>query len=79
MKYPLGEVYFDTAINGGGVALLHQSGGNAKIFVDLKAVRYQQLARENPKKARFLKGWLQRAADLRNYIIDHPTEPTQTK
>lgn len=40
MKYPLGEVYFDTAINGGGTAALHASGGDAKALIDQKVAHY---------------------------------------
>lgn len=79
MKYPLGEVYFDTKVNGGNNTLLHRSGGDAKTFVDLRAIHYRWLAKENPKNEKFLKGWLQRAADLRHYIMDNSAEPAPTK
>ncbi len=77
MKYPLGEVYFDAKVNGGGNALMLASGGDSNKFLDLRDERFRGLVDKNPKNARFLDGWLQRTEDLRQYIRTNPTEPKQ--
>ena len=55
MKYPLGEAYFDTVVNGGGSAALHASGGDAKKLIDQKVAHYMRIVKRNPSKAKFLK------------------------
>ncbi|HWB60376.1 MAG TPA: glycosyl hydrolase 108 family protein [Chthoniobacteraceae bacterium] len=68
MPAGLGEVYFDAMENGGGDALLKQSGGDINRFLDLRADRFRSVAKSNPKLAGYLGGWLNRVEDLRRFV-----------
>ena len=37
-------------------------------MLDWRAARYHNLVEENPKLAKFLKGWLNRTAALRDFL-----------
>ncbi|MGD0280761.1 MAG: glycosyl hydrolase 108 family protein [Dissulfurispiraceae bacterium] len=69
LPYPLSLVHFDTYVNSpaAAVKLLKKSGGNTGIYLEMRARRYTRLAELRPGRyARYLKGWMNRVADLRN-------------
>lgn len=66
---PLGEVHFDTCVNtGAGQAkkFLVRSR-NAAEYLELRDDFYRGLAARRPRMKKFLKGWLNRTADLRRW------------
>jgi hypothetical protein len=67
---PLAAVQFDTAINMGvdeAKNLLAKSNGDVKTYLALREARYREIAK-NPAKAKDLPTWLQRNADLSNFV-----------
>ncbi|MBF0560364.1 MAG: hypothetical protein HQL08_16480, partial [Nitrospirae bacterium] len=69
LPYPLSLVHFDTYVNSpaAAVKLLKKSGGNTGAYLSMRAQRYTRLAELRPERyAKYLKGWMNRVADLRN-------------
>jgi lysozyme family protein len=69
LPYPLSLIHFDTYVNSpaAAVKLLKKSGGNTEAYLEMRARRYTRLAELRPERyARYLKGWINRVADLRN-------------
>ncbi|MFO0753772.1 MAG: glycosyl hydrolase 108 family protein [Thermodesulfovibrionales bacterium] len=65
---PLSVVHFDTYVNSPAAArkLLEKSGGDAEVYLGMRAKRYRRLAALRPQRyGRYLKGWLNRIASLR--------------
>lgn len=74
LPYPLSLVHFDTYVNSpaAAVKLLGKSGGNADKYLAMRAQRYTRLAELRPDRyGRYLKGWMNRIADLRNITGEH--------
>ena len=74
MPSPLGEVFFNCCVNcGAGRARRILAGveheGAAGGFLDLQEAYYRRLANARPVLEKFLKGWLNRTADLRRTVI----------
>jgi lysozyme family protein len=68
LSQPLDWVFFDTAVNLGisrASEFLKESNGNIKKFLDLRIAKYRSLGEDNPRLARYVKGWINRAEDLR--------------
>jgi hypothetical protein len=66
----LAAVQFDTAFNMGVPAakdLLQQSGGDVPTYLKLREQHYRDIAKD-PTKAANLPNWLQRNADLSNFV-----------
>ena len=72
---PLGEVFFNACVNcGAGRARLilqalpvpHTAGA----FLDAQEAFYRRLVAARPALAKFLKGWLNRTADLRRWVAN---------
>lgn len=73
LPQPLGEVYFNACVNcGAGRAgtLLKSlpSPPSAAGFLDAQEAFYRRLAQARPGLRKFLKGWLNRTADLRRKV-----------
>ena len=75
LPYPLGEVYFNCCVNCGvgraskiqhdpAVRLPH----DAVHFLDAQEAFYRRLVEARPKARKYLKGWLNRVADLRRWV-----------
>ncbi len=74
LPYPLSLVHFDTYVNSPTAAmkLLGKSGGSAEAYLAMRARRYTRLAELRPARyGRYLKGWMNRVADLRNITAEH--------
>ena len=70
---PLGEVFFNACVNcgpGRARALLRAAPAppTALLFLDAQDAFYRRLAQARPGLAKFLKGWLNRTADLRRQV-----------
>jgi len=77
-KLPAGmaEIQADTAVNmgvGAAERLLKASGGDPNRYLQLREERYRAIARNDPSKARYLRGWLDRNARLRDYVSGSAT------
>lgn len=67
----LGEVYFNACVNAGqgrAAKLMAESNGIASAFLDAQEGFYRRLAAQKPRMSKYLKGWLNRTRDLRNYL-----------
>lgn len=76
LPYPLSLVHFDSYVNSPTAAmkLLKKSGGNTETYLSMRAMRYTRLAELRPERfAKYLKGWINRVADLRNIAAVHST------
>ena len=74
LPYPLSLVHFDTYVNSPAAAtkLLKKSAGNTDAYLSMRANRYARLAELRPAKyGKYLKGWINRVADLRNITTGH--------
>ena len=74
LPYPLSLVHFDTYVNSPAAAtkLLKKSAGNTDAYLSMRAHRYTRLAELRPAQyGKYLKGWINRVADLRNIIAGH--------
>ena len=74
LPYPLSLVHFDTYVNSPAAAtkLLKKSGGNTDAYLAMRANRYTRLAELRPERyGKYLKGWINRVADLRNITAGH--------
>lgn len=68
---------FDTAVNMGvGTAkkLEQASEGDWIKYLQLRAIRYQQLIDKNPKLSVFKNGWLNRVNKLKTFILSHQAD-----
>lgn len=67
LKWPLNLVVFDTAVNlGSGRARAYLSiTNNPEAFLALRVKHYRDLVQRRPRKKKFLRGWMNRIADLR--------------
>jgi len=68
LPYPLNMIHFDTYVNSPAAArkILAKSGGNADAYLEIRAQRYQRLAKLRPEVyAKYLKGWMNRVDHLR--------------
>ena len=75
---PVGEVFFNACVNcGAGRArtILHALPvpHTAAAFLDAQEAFYRRLTAARPPLTKFLKGWLNRTADLRRFIEKIPT------
>lgn len=69
---PLAIAHFDTYVNSPSAAarFLKQSGGDASEYLELREVRYRRLATTKPARfSKYLKGWLNRLAALRQTVF----------
>ena len=69
LPYPLSLVHFDTYVNSPAAAakLLKKSAGNTDSYLAMRVHRYTRLAELRPSQyGKYLKGWINRVADLRN-------------
>ncbi len=67
LSWPLCLLVFDTAVNmGEGTArnMLAAAGDDWNAFIGIRKLRYETIAKNKPKEARFLSGWLNRLANL---------------
>lgn len=67
----LATVALDAAVNQGvgpARAMLAASGGDPMRMLQLRAQAYQNIAANNPAKAQYLQGWLNRLNDLKTQI-----------
>ena len=74
LPYPLSLVHFDTYVNSPAAAtrLLKKSAGNTDAYLSMRAERYTRLAELRPAQfGKYLKGWINRVADLRNITAGH--------
>jgi len=68
---PFKFVYFDTCVNcgvGRAKSLRAKSGDDAKKFLDERADFYRRLASAKSVDRKFLRGWLNRIEDLRDFL-----------
>lgn len=73
LPFPLGEVHFDACVNvGAGQAkkFLTRSQ-SSKEYLTLREDFYRRLAVQKPRMKKYLKGWLNRTADLRRWANVH--------
>lgn len=66
-------VAFDTAVNHGiGYAknLINNAGADTDKMLQTRLQRYNDIVKNNPSQAKFLKGWTNRVNDLGNYTAD---------
>lgn len=64
---------FDTAVNMGvsrAKDLLEQCDGDAEKFEKLRRAKYEEIA-QNPKKSKYLKGWLNRVDNADNFATEN--------
>ncbi len=74
LPYPLSLVHFDTYVNSpaAAVKLLKKSAGSTDAYLAMRAHRYTRLAELRPARyGKYLKGWINRVADLRNITAGH--------
>lgn len=74
LPYPLSLIHFDTYVNSpaAAVKLLKKSGGGTEAYLSMRSRRYARLAELRPERyARYLKGWMNRVADLRNIAAQY--------
>ncbi|HXW68451.1 MAG TPA: glycosyl hydrolase 108 family protein [Dissulfurispiraceae bacterium] len=74
LPYPLSLVHFDTYVNSpaAAVKLLKKCAGSTDSYLALRAYRYTRLAELRPARyGKYLKGWIDRIADLRNITAGH--------
>ena len=72
LPYPLNMIHFDTYVNSPAAArkILAKSGGNADAYLEMRAQRYQRLAKLRPEVyAKYLKGWMNRVDHLRQMAV----------
>lgn len=70
IPYPLCVVVFDTAVNMGvsqALAYLKKSP-DALSYIEARREGYIDRVRKSPVKQKYIKGWLNRLADLQKYI-----------
>lgn len=67
--FPLGEVFFDACVNvGAGQAKKFLARAqNVVEYLELRDDFYRGLASRRPRMRKFLRGWLNRTADLRRW------------
>ena len=70
---PLGEVFFNACVNcgpGRAQSILHAtpSPHTAAGFLEEQEAFYRRLVAARPKLGKFLKGWLRRTEDLREFV-----------
>ena len=66
----LGEVYFNACVNTGvgrAQKLLATADGDPAEFLRAQTAFYENLA-QNPRRAKYLRGWLNRVNDLREFL-----------
>ena len=70
MAEGLGEVYFNAFVNcgAGRAPKLLVGASTADEFLDHQEDFYRRLAASSPKRAKYLKGWLNRTRDLRKFV-----------
>src|SRR5574343_1384729 len=71
LPWPMSLVHFDTAVAMGPAkaqALLNESGGDPAKYIQLREQAHVARAEEDPSQAKFLKGWLNRTADLKRVV-----------
>ena len=72
-EQPLGEVFFNACVNCGpgrahAIFQATPAPHTASAFLDEQEAFYRRLAAARPALGKFLKGWLNRTADLRRFI-----------
>jgi lysozyme family protein len=71
LPQPLNWVFFDTAVNlgiGRANEFLKKSNGDINKYIDLRIAKYKSIGQNNPRSAKYVKGWVNRAEDLRNQV-----------
>lgn len=71
MPFPLGEVVFNCAVNAGygrAQKIFATGAKTAKAFLAEQDAFYRRLADARPRSKKFLKGWLNRTAALRQLL-----------
>jgi len=71
MARPIGEVYFNACVNcgPGRASKLLQRGRTASAFLDAQEDFYRGLAAARPSSQKYLRGWGNRVADLRKFLL----------
>jgi hypothetical protein len=71
MPPKMGEVFFNACVNcgrGRALKLLEWPGDKPSVFLAKQDDFYRRLAQARPKSRKYLKGWLNRTADLRKHL-----------
>lgn len=70
MAAKLGEVYFNCCVNCGvgRARKILANNHTASTFLDAQDAFYRALANSRPSLSKFLRGWLNRTADLRKFL-----------
>lgn len=69
--YPYGEVVFNCCVNAGwgrAQKIIAAGATDAASFLNEQDAFYRRLANARPQSRKFLKGWLNRTADLRKFV-----------
>ena len=69
--YPQVLAYFDTAVNDGvsrSLGWIQQAGDDVKAFLALRRQFYIDLVNKKPTDVKYIRGWLNRVADLTKLI-----------
>lgn len=72
MNWPFSFVFFNCCVNcgiGRANKILKITGDNPSKFLDEQEDFYKRLANARPSSKKFLKGWLNRTADLRKMVV----------
>lgn len=85
-SYKIAAINFDTAINCGvgSANRLHRTALDNTVnsndiedtineYLKLREEHYREIVANRPKSAKFLKGWLNRIAELKKFIADLPS------
>lgn len=76
LDFPLALAVFDTAVNLGqddSDAWLKETK-DFRAFLDLRTQKYNRIVARNPKMGKYLKGWLNRVADLKRFADVHKSD-----
>ncbi len=74
MANGMGEVFMNASVNCGIKRAAYWAWGEKvtpSLFLDHQETYYRTLADEHVHLQKFLKGWLNRTADLRTWLVDH--------
>ena len=70
IPYPFNVVVFDTAVNCGPkrAADWCQACATPEAFLERRKQHYYSIINKNPTSSKYLRGWLNRIADLQKYV-----------
>lgn len=74
LSWPLNLCYFDCSVNQGTkkakefLAIMEQSKGDWKKYLELRREHYLFISDKNPKLKVFIKGWLSRINEVKKYV-----------